>query len=331
VETLAWEVFESHLREKYPSSFAMGGTRGVRIGFTPESQSIFIRLPINPNTFIPPSPYAEIFAEVLKDETGFVLEIKTTTMRLFREFHRFAEIITEDFEKTGQTAQGAFETAIRRWNDLTSRKELLSDEQRLGLQGELVFLNALLNTQETKAILSWTGRNKSLSERHDFRINGLDIEIKSTRSTSRRHIIHGLGQLQASLGHKLYLLSLKFEGAGLVLGRSLYDEVENIRLHFSIGSAERKDFEDRLLAAGYRDEDSEHYQEKLILADQPMLIYVDDKCPKITTEIISTGVPSEVSGRIDDVSYRVNLEGLGVAHGSREFINILGKIQLEGK
>ncbi|HCC79708.1 MAG: hypothetical protein A2X25_09040 [Chloroflexi bacterium GWB2_49_20] len=329
METLSWEAFEKHLYGLSPSILNMGGTRNVRVGFDPISRSMFIRLPIDPETSVPPSTFAELESGVLKDETGFVLEIKTTAKQLFREFHRFAEIITEDFEQPGQTAFGAFETATHRWRELTSRKELLTEDQQLGLQGELVFLRSLLQVQRPQSIMAWTGRNKALAERHDFRINKIDIEVKSTRSSHRRHIIHGIGQLQASEGHILYLLSLKFEGAGLGLGRSLCDEIEGIRKSLANTEIERMEFESRLLSTGYNDNDAQHYQEKLILADPPVLVIVNDKFPRITREIMSETISPEVSGRIDDVSYRVDIEGLGVMQGSEAFTDVLGKLRME--
>lgn len=329
MKTLTWEVFETYLHIKTPSALSMGGTRDVRIGFNPTSQNMFIRLPIDAISTVPPSPYSEILVEVLKDETGFVLEIKTATSRLFREFHRFAEIITEDFEQPGKNAFGAFETAVIRWRELISRKDLLTDEQRLGLQGEIVFLRALINVYGIQSVFAWTGRNQSMPERHDFRIEDMDIEIKSTRGTRRIHIIHGLKQLQPSMGRTLYLLSIKFQDAGLGNGRNLCDEIEDVRLRLGNNTEERTEFEGRLLTAGYRDSDAEHYWEKFVFADPPVLIPVDDKCPKITMETISIATPPELSGRIDDVSYRLNFEGLGIAQGSEEYVRIFGKIQLE--
>lgn len=329
METLAWEVFEEHMRGAIPVALKMGGTRGVRIGFNPTSQSMFIRLPINPRASIPPNPYVELAVKILKDETGSVLEITTTTDRLFREFHRFAGIITEDFEEPRQTAVGAFETAIHRWRELISRKGLLTDEQQLGLQGELAFLRALLRVHGPQSVLAWTGRNQSFPERHDFRIGTIEIEIKSTRSSHRHHIIHGLSQLQASASYKLYIFSIRFESAGVGGGRSLCDEIKDIRLTLGNAELELKEFNGRLLASGFRDEEAEHYQKKLILADLPMLIAVDDSCPRITRQMISNELPSELAARIDDLSYRVNLEGIGFMQDSEEFITILGKIRLD--
>lgn len=328
MDTLAWEVFEGHLHSQNPVSLNMGGSRDVYIGFHPETRSMFIRLPVNPGLSIPPNPYAELEVSIKNDETGSILEITTQTERLFREFHRFAGIITEDFEEPKQTAMGAFEIAIHRWQELTSQKELLTNEQQLGLLGELVFLRALMEIQGSQSVQAWTGRKISNPERHDFRIAKMDIEIKSTQSSHRRHVIHGLHQLQPALGHDLFILSIKFESAGLGTGRSLVDEVEYIRSSMAKSAFDLMEFNNSLLSAGYHNEDSEHYQRKLVLADQPILVSVDDICPKITSEMVSKMLTPNLAGRIEDVSYRINIEGLGFEQNSVAFANILGKIRL---
>ena len=309
----------------------MGGTRDVRIGFNPEARSIFIQIPIDPNSSAPPSLYAELDTQILNYGSETILEITTKAEHLFREFHRFAGILTEDFERPEQTALGSFEIAIYQWQELTSRKDLLTDEQKLGLQGELAFLRALLRIYGVQSVTAWTGRNRLLAERHDFRINGIDIEIKSTRNSRRQHTIHGLGQLQPSVDHNLYLFSIKYEGAGLADGRSLYDEIEDIRVSLGKTSSERTEFDSRIYAVGYRDVDAKHYQDKLIFADLPALIIVDDQFPRITKDTLLSSISAEISVRINDVSYRIDVEGMGVYQGSEEFTQILGDLQVKDK
>jgi putative PD-(D/E)XK family protein DUF4420 len=329
LQILTWDVFERYLHSPSPTVLNMGGTRGVQVGFNPATGNMFVRIPTDPGSTVPPSPYSELEIEISGSDLGTALVVSTAAQHLFREFHRFAEIVTEDFEDPIQTAQGALEASIIRWRELISRLTLLSEEKQLGLQGELVFLRALLKIHGAKAIKSWTGRNILLAERHDFRLGQIDIEVKSTRNKQRQHIIHGLDQLRPSMGHTLYLLSLRFESAGLSGGRSLCDEVEDIRRIIGMDSVERSEFEHRILASGYRDNDEQHYQEKLIFADAPILVNVDDNFPKIVRDTLESTLPSESAGRITDVSYRINIDGLGVRQGSEPFIKVIGELRLE--
>lgn len=307
----------------------MGGKRGVQVGFNPPVKTFFLRIPIDPSSLIPPSPYSELKVEIVENDAGRFLEISTSAEHLFREFHKLAGIVTEDFEVPNQTAIGAFESAMRRWLELTSRIELLSEEKRLGLLGELVLLRALIINYGAQAVYAWTGRSPFLAERHDFRLGNVDIEVKSTRNVRRQHIIHGLEQLQPSEGRKLYLLSLRFESAGLSGGRSLYGEIEQIRSSLETNPIEHSEFENRILLSGYLDKDAQHYQDRVIFADIPILAIVDDHFPRINRNILEGALESEIAGRISDVSYRIEIDGFGVKQGSVEFSKVLGNLQLE--
>ena len=329
METLSWELLEKYLHLPSPTLLNMGGSKGVQVGFNPAVRNLFLRIPIDPDSSIPPSPYAELKVERFENDLGSFLEVSTTAEHLFREFHRFAGIVTEDFELPRQTALGAFDSAIHRWLELTSRIKLLSEEMQLGLQGELTFLRALIKTNGPQAIMAWTGRDPHMPERHDFRLGKVDIEVKSTRGTRRQHIIHGLEQLEPSKGHTLYLLSLRFESAGLTGGKSLHDEIEEIRLSLDTATIERSEFESRLLLTGYLDKDAEHYQNKLIFADDPVLAIVDERLPKITKNILEAALQPEIIGRIGDVAYRIDIEGIGARQGSEQFSRVLVGLKLE--
>lgn len=329
METLSWEVLEVHIARKVPAILSMGGKRGVRLGFDPIARRIFVRLPVAPETKIPPTRFTELDIEVRKDDSGLVLEVSTVTERLYREFHRFAGLLAEDFEQAGRSALDAFDMAIDRWQDLASWKALLTEEQQIGLYGELLFLEALLKHAGPGAVEAWTGRNQKLPERHDFRVGSVDIEVKSTRSVSRRHFVHGLNQLTPSLGHKLFILSIRFEGAGLNSGKALSDRVGSIRISLAGATEEKKEFERKLTSAGYRDADAALYRARVILADLPTLIPVDDKCPRIVSPMLAKFMPPEAAGRIDGVSYTIDLDGLGAAQGTSLYTKVLGKIALE--
>ena len=84
-----------------------------------------------------------------------------------------------------------------------------------------------------------------------FEFGEIDIEVKSTRTARREHFIHGLKQLEPSMGHELFLLSLRFEAAGYSNGKSLYDRIVAIRRKLSDSAAGLEEFETRLKASGF--------------------------------------------------------------------------------
>ncbi len=330
METLSWAGVERFLKSQTPFLLSLGGTRGARIGFdaTPGGH-LYIRLPVPPGTEVPPEHFSEFSVKIGKDDTGTVLQLSTASDHFYREFHRFAGLLTEDFEQPEQTALGAFDAAIGRWKQFAAPKDILTPDQQLGLSGELMFLRALIRQRGPSAIDAWTGRDQSIADRHDFRIGVFDVEVKSTRTAHRRHMIHGLHQLTPSKGHSLFILSLRLADAGSDGGLSLKERVAGIRQSITGANTARAKFEEKLASAEYDDDDDEHYGNRLILADSPMIVPVDERCPRVTLNMLESVMPSAVAGRIDQMSYRVDLEGLGEPEGGQTYKRTLGDLTLE--
>jgi hypothetical protein len=330
METLSWEKLERHIGTGKPILLPMGGTRAVLIGFDPSGARLFLRMPLDNDAQVPASPYAELRVEARTDGRDTVLEIYTASSHLFKEFHRLAGLRTEEFERGGQTAVGALSAVVKRWRELTTKRGLLSAEEQLGLVGELAVLEGLSRRHGPSVVSSWTGRMPSFPERHDFRVGQVDLEVKATRMSRRQHIIHGLRQLKPSSGYRLFLISLRFESAGMGNGASLCDRVRIVRKTLSGNRAAREEFETKLRAADYSDLDEAHYQERLILADPPVIIAVDEKCPRLIPETVRDAIGLERANRIgDDVTYRIDVEGLGVVLAASMEAKALGLLSVE--
>lgn len=312
METLSWERLQDHIGKETPALVSMGGSRGVEIGFEPKSTRLFVRMPLEAGAVLPASPYSELLLEERVKGQHTFLEICVRSSHLYREFHRLAGLLTEELESPGQTTVGAFLGVVDRWRELTQTRRLLSDEEQLGLCGELAVVEALLVRFGSEAIKSWTARGPKVQERHDFRIDRVDLEVKSTRMSRRQHVVHGLKQLEPSAGHDLFIVSLRFEAAGMANGRSLVQRVQSIRIALADSPQALADFENKLGAADYRDADAAHYQEKLIFADVPMLIRVDAACPRLVRTQIQSLLGTDLAARIgNDITYRIDVEGLG--------------------
>jgi hypothetical protein len=271
-----------------------------------------MRVMIDAGGDVPPSPFAEISIDERRLGETTVLEIATTAAHLFPEFHRLSSLFAEELENRDQTIIKSFLKVAERWRELTARRQVLSPEAQLGLLGEVAFLQALVSRLGPAAVVSWTARVADLPERHDFRLDDVDIEVKTTRGAERKHVIHGLTQLSPSAGHSLFLVSLKFEAAGFGGGVSLVERVECLRKAIAKEKNAKAVFEDRLLKANYRDDDAAYYRERLLLADAPMLIPVNDACPRIVAPLLEVALGYDCAARIGrDVSYGVNVEGLG--------------------
>jgi hypothetical protein len=116
------------------------------------------------------------------------------------------------------------ESRILAWQQmlakLSNHEPSLSEQ--VGLYGELLTLEALVEEIGPSAISSWSGPDLA---RHDFETLSWAIEVKSSMSlASKRAHIHGFTQLECAAGTKLNLLHLQFEQS---LGsKSIADLVE---------------------------------------------------------------------------------------------------------
>jgi hypothetical protein len=247
------------------------------------------------------------------------LEISTGNRNLYREFYSFLLSVAGNIIG-GSSPLVAVGGAVANWRHLLRPLALLTEEEQLGLLGELWLLERLSSIRGAEALSSWTG---PLGEPHDFRQRATEIEVKATRSVRRQHVITNLAQLVPSPGHDLFVLSLQFEPAGSGKGISLASQVARLREVLSGALADVTQFNQRLENAwGYRDTDAEYYTDTFQLRTTPVLVRVDDKCPSITPGLINTLGP-ERAQRISDVHYAVDLGGLGTSDGSLEFTEIL--------
>jgi len=167
-------------------------------------------------------------------------------------------------------------------------------------------------------------------ERHDFRVGAVDLEVKSTRSAMRHHVVHGLRQLEPSEGHRLFLVSLRFDAAGLQNGLTLGMRVSMLRGLLPAGGEARKTFESKLLMARYCDDDDAQYPDRTILADTPLIILVDDACPRLVPSSLRQALGAALASRVDhDVTYRINVDGLGSPINKSDDAKLLRLSQVE--
>jgi Putative PD-(D/E)XK family member, (DUF4420) len=328
METIAWDTLQPHLEATAPSVLPLGGTRSTLIGYIPTERKLWLRLPCDGKAVAPTMPFAEIIVEVREVGEITCLEISSTAPHLYRELHRFGCLIAEDFEVPGRAAIEAFGITLTRWKEFSSLRQLMSSDQVLGLIAELLFLLATLEQTGAADTAVWTGRDASMAGRHDFRLATVDVEVKATRSTSRTHVVHGLAQLEPTPGRRLYLLSIRLEDAGAGNGWTLPSLVDAVRSKL-LGSAPAvARFDACLAATGYRADDANSYQERVRLADACRLIEINDAVPALTRARLAICFGQDELTRISDVTYRLNVDGLGTPDGHMEFTRVLGIVAL---
>lgn len=199
----------------------------------------------------------------------------------------------------------ALHVALAGYRGLLARTPRLSEDQEIGLFGELIALGRLVaNLGEGSALSSWLGPQ---SEEHDFALPDGDIEVKTTKADRRVHVIHGASQLTPTPGRPLHLMSIQITRAGASAeGRTLPEVIEGVRGRLRRG---RTRFDDELDSLGWDDLRAENlYTTRFLLRSDPAFYAVDDAFPAITDAGLSRILRRPELVRA--VAYRIDVTAL---------------------
>lgn len=317
---IEWETLRSIIElADAPRAIRLDGSPPAHLFFEPSTGRLGLRVPAGRGD-PPASPLVQLRVENRSLDGRDLVEVSTTTPSLYPYFHGFAISVADRVQADGLDPPDAISECLLRWRDLLRQAALLSPEAQLGLLGELWLLERLIGPLgASRALQAWTGPKR---EAHDFRIAGNEVEVKSTTSERRVHVISSDTQLVPSPEHRLFLLSMQFTSAGANEGFSLSDRVHDLGELLG-GGAPRRTFEEVLAGTyGVTNEDLGHYVARVRLRSLPYLIPVDEEFPRIS---LSDLEPAVDIARITDVRYRVNVEALGWEDGTDQFLAVLPK------
>lgn len=189
---------------------------------------------------------------------------------------------------------------IRAWQEFMRRTPRgLSPEAEVGLAGELVFLNLLLDAgmNASSAVESWLGPTGGIQ---DFEIGGGSVEVKATLSGNGFLAkIGSLEQLDDSLRSPLFLAGVRFVlgGAGSTLG----DMARTLSEKLAATPGAAADFADRLVAAGFPSLYHGRYTRRFS-QDSVRILAVGGDFPRF--------VPGNVADAVRRVKYELDLDRL---------------------
>ena len=208
---------------------------------------------------------------------------------------------------------------------LAIARELLSTEHQVGLTGELIFLQELLNAASALGVSSrtalsrWTGWSAAS---RDFKGEGIAVEVKATGGPSRQHWVHPMYQLlpEPSSGEKVFVCSI-----GLRVDRSrpyrLTTAIKRILERLPDESHEQ--FMEQLGQYGGKGFEVAQWRQYelepgFLVTQAPALFRVDELGDILRPESFSDGKPP---GRAVDMRYLLSLEGLpAVSQVQREVL-----------
>lgn len=312
-----WEEFSQHLASLAPVAVRLSGDPPLVLFVEPRGSRIGLRVDGRWDEQVA-TPYTSIEIGVVALRGGEQTEISTREEPLYRYFFGFALSVADAIQHEGLAPDAALRRAISQWRALFDQFALLTPDKQMGLLGELWLLNRLLDTYRDAALEAWTGPQGAS---HDFRIGEVEVEVKTTGTEHRIHMISSDSQLSPSPGHQLFLLSLQFTAGG-TSGMALKEAIVRVRERLSsYGQAGRFD---SLLeqAFGLSYENAQFYVNRMQLRSAPYLVPIGPDFPRITTADVLS-LPHSNMTRISDVRYRLDVEGLGWEDGSKEFLAII--------
>lgn len=180
----------------------------------------------------------------------------------------------------------------------SSEKKMLSISEQTGLAGELILAILFMdNSIEVATVIrAWKGSERS---HHDFQLPLASVEVKATIAHNIETVsISSLRQLDPTGTQKLFLAQVAMDSHDHG-DQTLPHLVKNIRQRLSSYPAYRLEFEEKLLASGYRDKDESHYSQQSFQVRKVRSFCVDDNFPKLTHNSIPEGIV--------EATYQINL------------------------
>ncbi len=234
-------------------------------------------------------------------DTWSVLSVPAREQRY--EAYGFLTAVAEAM-RSGASFAAAANAALTNLRSLLTTRSRLTEEQQVGLVGELLAVRALLSAHSPSDVLHWW--LGPLAEQHDLALPAYDVEIKTTLSERRRHIISGVGQLAPTPGRPLWLVSVQLtRGVSGVTLPGLVHEVRTLAHH-------DHRLETYLDRAGWSNDDADLYDTAYLLRTAPAAYLVDDRFPAVTADRLHAVVPRD--DLVDLVTYRVDVTDLDVGH-----------------
>lgn len=188
-------------------------------------------------------------------------------------------------------AAAMFIGRLRRWERFleTCGPQGLSEQAQRGLYGELWFIGEALSSSlgSPAIIASWTGPEASA---HDFQDAGWAIEVKTTTTKlPQKLIISNERQLDDMGIAKLYIVHLSLDGRQGE-ATTLPAMVDRIRTDLMRQESAVIRFEDKLLAAGYLEEQKQLYERTGYIVRNINAFRVQEGFPRIIEAGLLAGV-----------------------------------------
>lgn len=296
------DTVEAYFHAGVPVALRLPGEPPRILRIDPPAQQVELWTPVDgPEPGVTSLARVTLHHDSLDGDPCYVLAVDARGAR-YEAYTVLAAII--DDLAAGRPLSVATTRSLETYGDLLERRPRISEEKALGLVGELLVLEHLVRVLgEHQAVTAWLGPGR---EEHDFVLDTVDAEVKTTLSERRNHLISSETQLQLSPGRPLWLISLQLTRAGAAeRGFGLPDTIARIRIGVTATATQ---VNGQLGAIGWRDSDADLYPERYFWRTPPAAYEVDSRFPAITRARLDSVVPQPEF--VQQVTYRVDVTSL---------------------
>ena len=290
-----------HWDSGVPVAIPISGTPTLRLRIDPVRSRLTLRAPVNPEVAPPVNTLAHVAVEVRIEGDRRFLEISTTDERLVVDGHAMLMAVADRIQLDGIEPIVALEQTLATWQSILATRVRMNLQAEVGLLGELLVVQALLETA-TAAAAAWRG---GLGEEHDFGLADADVETKTTTGEQRRHWIHGLGQLVPTGETPLWLLSLQLTRAGEGEGGRLPELIDDVRS--LVSGHDRTIIDQNIASAGWSEDQRDLVTDRWRLRTPPIAFHVGGDFPRLTPDLL--GAASIDIAPLRQVAYEIELTG----------------------
>lgn len=293
-----------YLQAGVPALVPIDGTPPMVLVIEPGNHRIAIRVPYGGADLPDLSHYRHLALTVGTSAGQDWVEFGVSGGADLVEAYPVLRSVADRVQLGGEDVGTAVREVLHVYHQMLSSLGRLTEQQEIGLVGELLVLDHLIGTiGERAALASWRG---PLVEEHDFGLDDIDVEVKSTLSEERAHRISSLTQLVANPGRALWLVSVQLTIGGLA-GRTLSQRIDSIAGRLTSGDV-RGLFTATLEHIGWTQSQSDLYTRRFATRGRILAYHVGPDFPAVTPGRLSDGgVPLD---RIRALSYVLVLEGL---------------------
>jgi len=319
---ITWQNFrDNFIKRNDPGVHKLPGSPVIELYTAANSSYLAIRIFQKKRPDLPKLPFRQLSLSIIADDDDWIIELSVSDRDFYESFYSLMVYIADQIQLNRIGASVAIAQAIEKFAKLIQINPLMTEEYIIGVWGELYILKKLINNFGTQVVSMWLGPEK---EDHDFRLtDNVELEIKTTRSSKRTHIINSLSQLQPSPDHLLYLVSIQIASGSGDESSSLTDSINEIKEILNTDTSALNNFKDALKKLDYDERLSEFYDHKYQLRTEPTLVPVDEKFPRITGQMIVQTLGQDLASRLDDIQYRIDVSELGFEADSHEYKKIL--------